>query len=412
MKWRLGAVALTAGAMFLSVLPSAPWTSAQEAEPEGPRPDQVKEVVGHLVKPENRGFSEARAEQLRVPDGFGVNVFARDLGMPRMLAVSNDGTVYVTRRETDDVLALRDVDGDGRADATFPVVANLEGVHGITIHQGRLYLATVKEIYAAELLPDGSVGPLQLLVDDLPDGGQHPNRTIAFGPDGMLYVSVGSTCNACRETNEENATMIRAMPDGSRRTVIATGLRNTIGWGWHPETGQMWGMDHGSDWRGDDTPPEELNLIQEGGNYGWPYCYGDRTPDEYLAQDPRGTTKAQYCPTTVAPVVSYQAHSAPIGMVFYTGSQFPPEYRGDAFIAMRGSWNRNPPTGYKVVRLHFEDGWPTPLQDFLTGFLIEGGAAHFARLAGVAIAADGSLLVSDDTNGAIYRVSYGRSSST
>ena len=410
MKWRLGAVTLTAGAMFLSVLPSAPWTSAQEAEPEGPRPEQVKEVVGHLVKPENRGFSEARVGQLRVPEGFGVNVFARDLGMPRMMAVSSDGTVYVTRRETDDVLALRDVDGDGRADATFPVVANLEGVHGITIHQGRLYLATVKEIYAAELLPDGSVGPLQLLIDDLPDGGQHPNRTIAFGPDGMLYISVGSTCNACRETNEENATMIRAMPDGSGRTVIAIGLRNTIGWGWHPETGQLWGMDHGSDWRGDDTPPEELNLLEEGGNYGWPYCYGDRTPDEYLAQDPRGTTKAQYCPTTVAPVVTYQAHSAPIGMVFYGATQFPPEYRGDAFIAMRGSWNRNPPTGYKVVRLHFEDGRPTPIQDFLTGFLIEGGAAHFARLAGVTVAADGSLLVSDDTNGAIYRVSYGRGS--
>jgi glucose/arabinose dehydrogenase len=223
----------------------------------------------------------------------------------------------------------------------------------------------------------------------------------------MLYLTVGSTCNCCIEKNPENATILRVQPDGSRRKIFARGLRNTIGFGWHPKTQEMWGMDHGSDWLGPDTPPEELNKLEEGRDYGWPFVYGDRQVIPGWESHPKFGNLKRYAARTTPPVLGYQAHSSPIQMVFYTASQFPEEYRNDAFVAMRGSWNRKPPIGYEVVRIKFDkEGRPVAFQKFLTGFLIEGGRAFFGRLAGLAVAKDGSLLVGDDTNGVIYRVSY------
>jgi glucose/arabinose dehydrogenase len=272
-------------------------------------------------------------------------------------------------------------------------------------------------------------------VSDLPDGGQHPNRTIGVGPDGKLYVSVGSTCNACPESNSEHATMLRLNLDGTPAQnppnpnhpmlardpmamisprVFASGLRNTLGFDWHPTTGQLWGSDHGSDGLGDDVPPDEINQIVEGTSYGWPYCWGDRQIDPTIDQPSRAMTKEAYCPKTAPPDATYQAHSAPIAFIFYRGTAFPEEYRGDAFVAFRGSWNRSQPTGYKVVRVSFDGGVPATAaggtavhDDFLSGFLIEGGAANFGRLAGLTVDGTGALLVSDDTNGVIYRVSHG-----
>ncbi|HEV2734216.1 MAG TPA: PQQ-dependent sugar dehydrogenase [Longimicrobiaceae bacterium] len=223
----------------------------------------------------------------------------------------------------------------------------------------------------------------------------------------MLYVSVGSTCNNCGETNRENATLLRMRTDGSDRGVYASGLRNMIGWDWHPATGQLWGMDHGSDWRGDDLPPEELNRVENGTHYGWPFCYGDRRVDAFTPAAPPGGDRQGFCRRTAAPVLTYTAHAAPIGMVFYKGMQFPAEYRGDAFVAMRGSWNRRPPSGYKLVRIRFDAaGSPTRIEDFVTGFLSRDGQAFRGRIAGVAVARDGSVLFADDTNGVIYRVAY------
>jgi glucose/arabinose dehydrogenase len=370
--------------------------------------DAFARVTGHLLKPRQLEFAETRLADLRLPPGFQVNVFARDLGQPRMMAVGPDGTVYVTRRDPGDVIGLRDRDGDGRAEERVTLITGRQGAHGITISSGRLYFATVKEVFVADLGPDGSVGPPRMLLGDLPDGGQHPNRTIAVGPDGHVYVSIGSSCNACEETNPEHATIVRLRSDGSARAVFSRGLRNTVGWSWHPVTRDMWGMDHGSDWRGDDLPPEELNRLVAGAHYGWPFCHGNRQPDTLTSADPkpRGTSKAEFCAGTEPPTLMYTAHSAPIGFVFYAGAQFPPEYRGDAFVAMRGSWNRNPATGYKVVRIRFVAGRPIGFEDFLSGFLVEDGRAHWGRLAGLAVAVDGSLLVSDDTNGVIFRVSY------
>lgn len=381
-------------------------SAAATPQPAGPTVTPASAQSNTFV-PEQRGFSEALARKhLRVPPGFWIDIYASGLGNTRMLAAAPDGTLYVTRREQGDVLALNDRDGDGRAEQVRSVVSGLRLVHGIALHQGQIYLATDTAVYKGRLSADGAVVGLRTIIRDLPSGGQHPNRTLAVGPDGMLYITVGSTCNACRETDQRSATVLRATLDGDDLEVFAHGLRNTIGFGWHPGSGQLWGFDHGSDGRGDDQPPEELNLLRPDGDYGWPYCFGQQRPDVYYNQDPPGTTKAAYCPSTLAPVLTYQAHSAPIGMVFYTGAQFPAGYVGDAFVAMRGSWNRAPATGYKIVRVRFQNGWPAAVEDFLTGFLIEDGAAYFGRPAGMALAPYGSLFVSDDTNGVIYRISW------
>jgi glucose/arabinose dehydrogenase len=368
-------------------------------------------VTGHAFRPERVDATPELRATLQAPEGFEVGVFAEELGNPRMMAVADDGTVYVTRPESNDVVALRDEDGDGRADGAPRVVASdLDMVHGIALRDGRIYLATVNEIYEGRITDDGAISDLTAMIDDLPEGGQHPRRTIDFGPDGKLYLQIGSSCNNCMETDESMAAISVIDPADWSRRVFAHGLRNTLGFDWHPDTGQMWGVDHGSDWRGDDVPPDELNLLQDGAHYGWPYCWGERRPDWLSsAEPPDGTSKEQFCAErTQAPALGFEAHSAGIDFLFYDGEQFPQQYRGDAFIAQRGSWNREAPVGYKVVRVRFENGQPGEVQDFLADFLTDDRKSQLGRIAGLAVAADGALLVSEDTNGVIYRVSHER----
>lgn len=364
---------------------------------------QSASVTGYALRLEQRKFDDSLLKNIKLPAGFQIRVFARDLGRPRMMAVGPDGTIYVAEQDAGRIRMF----AGGAADADLVAAEDLDKPHGLAIHDGYLYVATIKSIYRAPIRPDGSPAKLEPLMRDLPDGGQHPNRTIAFGPDGSLYISVGSTCNSCDEPNREHATMLRAEAGGTRREIFARGLRNTIGFGWHPQTKQLWGMDHGSDWRGNDTPPEELNLIDQGKHYGWPYCYGDRQPDVLNIGGPKGTSKREFCAKTESPVLTYQAHSAPIAMVFYHGDTFPAEYRNDAFVAMRGSWNRNPAVGYKVVRIVFgENGRPERFEDFAVGWLLHEEKAEFGRLAGLAVSATGSLLISEDRNGVIYEITY------
>jgi glucose/arabinose dehydrogenase len=391
MRWNITAV--LAGALV---------TVAPARAQQRPQPSVVSQRV-FTNAPAKAEWDASVIERLNVPPGFRVSVFAKDLGTARMLAVGDDGTVYVTRRDSGDVLALRD-DATGNAVSPRKVVTDLPRVHGIAVHGTRMYLATIREVYVADIGSDGSVSAPRAIVTGLPDGGQHPNRTVGVGPDGMLYVSIGSTCNQCIETNDEHATILQMTLDGAQRGVFARGLRNTVGFTWHPETRVLWGVDHGSDYKGNEIPPEELNQIQNGLHYGWPFCFGERKADESYALDPPGSTKAEFCPRTVAPTLTFDAHSAPMQLVFYDGVNFPADYRGDAFVAMRGSWNRNPPVGYKVVRVQFRDGVPMRTSDFLTGFLASNGSQHYGRIAGLAVARDGSLLVSDDANGVIYRV--------
>lgn len=341
---------------------------------------------------------------LTAPDGVDVQVFARDLINPRMLAVSPAGHLYATRRSVGDVVMLKDHDGDGRADEVV-TVASRAGMHGIAFDGDTVFLATVNDVYTAEVAGDGTFGPLTRIINDLPDGGQHPNRTLAIGSDGMLYISAGSTCNACAETNPESATILRAKPDGTSRTIFASGLRNTIGFDWQPGSGQLWGMDHGIDWLGDEVQIEELNHIRQGNNYGWPYVYG---MGEFNPQDnpPNGISLETWAAMSTDPALGHTAHAAPMQMAFYDGAMFP-QWQGDAVVAMRGSWNRRPPSGYEVVRIDFERGQPVGIEPLLTGFLVQDGDSwgYLGRLAGVAVAPDGAIFVSDDNRGIIYRLS-------
>ena len=379
--------------------------------PETNKQPTTAQVQGNVFEPALVEATDQRIAQLRVPVGFTVARYADQLGKPRMLAVSTTGYVYVSNREAGTVTLLKDNNADGVADQK-QVVATIKGAHGLTIFDNKLYIASVKEVYAAPLNADGTLGQAQTLINNLPDGGQHPNRTLAFGPDGYMYITVGSTCNACAEPNAENATILRANPDGSGRAIYASGLRNTIGFGWHPQTKELFGFDHGIDWLGDEQQKEELNQIKAGAFYGWPYIYGDGNYNPHPR--PMGdTTYAQILAKTTLPALSYDAHAAPLGMVFYTGSSagassFPAEYQNDAFVTMRGSWNRMQPSGYKVVRAHFENGIPTRIDDFVTGFLVDNNQSQFGRPVGIATLPDGSLLFSDDNNGVIYRVSYKR----
>lgn len=357
------------------------------------------EVTGHILKPEQLPAPDV--SKLTVPSGFKINKAAEGLGNARMLAVADDGSVYVTLRDQGQVLLLAN---KGNGELAPPVLAaSRAGLHGLALYQGKAYLATPHEVFRADVQKDGKLGPLEMIIHDLPDAGQHNTRTVQVGPDGMLYISVGSTCNECNEPNPENAAMLRASLDGKQRSIWATGLRDTIGWGWHPETGALWGMDHGIDWLGDGIPPEELNEIERGKRYGWPYFWGKNQVNPHI-DPPGGLSKAEWQKASTPMTLGYTSHAAPMQLSFYNGAQFPKEYRGDAFVSMRGSWNRKPSAGYEIVRIHFVAGKPQSIEPFVTGFISPAG--EYGRPCGNAIAADGSLLFTDDRNGVLYRVSY------
>ncbi len=365
--------------------------------------------VGNLpsvstFSPERVAFDESLLSRLSLPAGFSANVFARDLGGVRVLVAAPDGSVYASVPSAGTVLRLRDADGDGRAETVETVLEGYSGVHGLALGNGTLYFATPTTVHAAPLGADGAPGAPRVVADGLPSGGNHQAPGLGLGPDGRLYLTLGSSCNACEEASPERAAML-VLENGTRR-VFAGGLRNTMGFDWQPGTGALYGADQGVDLRGDDLPPDEINRLRDHGDYGWPFAYGRRVPDLLTPFDPPGTTKEAFAATTEPSVLELPAHASPIQLRFYTGTAFPAEYRGDAFVTLHGSWNRNPPNGYRVVRLRFQAaGEPEGYGDFLTGFLYDGTKV-FGRPAGLAVLPGGALLVGDDLNGVVYRVAY------
>jgi glucose/arabinose dehydrogenase len=338
------------------------------------------------------------AEKINLPPGFEVQTFASELDTPRHMAVSPAGDLFVANMRGGQVFVFPDKDGDGKADQRITFAEGLRGPHSIAFFEGAIYIA-VRDGVVRYVDKDGDLKgeDKKVLISDLPVGG-HSTKTVSFGPDKKMYVSVGSTCNICEEKDPRRATILQYNLDGTGEKIFAKGLRNSVGLTWHPQTNELWAADNGRDWLGDDLPPEEINIIKEGKHYGWPYCYGQQQPN------PEFKDRTDFCKETLPPTVPLQAHSAPLGLTFYTGKQFPEEYQGNLFVAFHGSWNRSIPTGYKVIRVKLVEGQPEKIEDFATGWLVEGDV--WGRPVDVVVGKDGALYVSDDKKGVIYRIFY------
>lgn len=330
-------------------------------------------------------------QTLQVPPGFEIAVLADDLPGVRTLKIGPDGALYAALSRSGRVVRLDATTGQGRTE----ILGDLNRPYGIAFHEGWMYVGERHRIVRYRG-PDYRAS--EVVVDDLPTGGSHWTREIVFGPDGMLYVAVGSSCNVCEERDPRRAAVTRYRPDGSDETIVAEGLRNVAGLAVHPETGELWASQNERDMLGDDLPVEEINILSDGTHFGWPYCHGEREPN------PEYRDRAAFCRSTVPPALGIQAHAAPLGMVFYDREQFPEEYRGDLFVALHGSWNRSERTGYELVRVRVEDGRPVSYEPFAHGWLTRGRVS--GRPVYPVVAPDGSLLLSDDDGGRIYRIRW------
>ena len=352
---------------------------------------QIPRQTTYSVNTLEPGMLKATDENIKtlhLPAGFHIAKLVEGLDHPRVLLAAPDDSVYVSSRETGTITLLKYENGA----ITKKTVAAYKDVHGMAFREGQLYFITIHDVFAAPIKADGTLGEAKKIISGLPDAGQHPDRTIAFGPDGWLYISVGSTCNECDERNPQQATMLRSHADGSGLETFATGLRNTIGFAFKPGTNDLYGMDDGVDWLGNDGQREELNHIMQGKKYGWPYIFADGTKNLYR-EPPKPYTLEDWDKSSERPVLTWTAHASSMQLLFYTGDMFPAEYKGDAFATMHGSWNRNPPSGYEVVRIHFENGKAVKIEPFLEGFLMKQGAqwARFARPFGLTQLEDGNL---------------------
>jgi glucose/arabinose dehydrogenase len=341
-----------------------------------------------------------RLGALTLPPGFTITVYADSVENARSLARGERGTVFVGSRDAGVVYALVDTNRDATADEVFPVLRGLGAPNGVAFRDGALYVAEVSRILRYDSIEARLRNPPKPVVvtDGLPREGHHGWRYIAFGPDGRLYVGSGAPCNICSPPGELFASILRLRPDGGGLEVFARGVRNSVGFDWHPETRELWFTDNGRDWLGPDEPPDELNRAPRAGlHFGYPSCHGGTIVDpEFGAGRP--------CAHFVAPERALGAHVAALGMRFYTGTMFPPRYRGQIFIAEHGSWNRIIPVGYRITLVRLEDGRPVSYEPFARGWL--RGGSPWGRPVDLLVMPDGALLVSDDKAGVVYRISY------
>ena len=346
--------------------------------------------------------------QLKAPPGFHISVFAQDVDGARMMIFTPGGVLLVSEAGEGKVVALLDSKHVGKADKTVTVLQGLNEPHGLAFFEGKLYVAENDKVrrYDWDEANLRATNPQKLA--DLPTGGGHSTRSIVFH-GGKMYVSAGSSCNVCIEKDPRRATVMEFNPDGSGQKIFAKGLRNAVGLAVNPKTDTVWVTVNGRDWLGDELPPETIyDLGKDGGDAGWPYCYGDRVPDQDFTKPGDGR-----CNNVLEPKVQMQAHSAPLGLGFYAGSQFPAEYRNNIFVAFHGSWNRDVPTGYKVVRVKLDDkGQPVGVaEDFITGWLAPGETKKgrwMGRPVGIVFGSDGAMYLSDDAGGVVYRITYGK----
>jgi glucose/arabinose dehydrogenase len=356
-------------------------------------------------QPEPPRSSKLPLREIRLPPGFQIDVFAEDVPNARQMALSPSGVLYVGSRNAGRVYAVVDRNRDGKADQVFTIARGLNMPSGLAWRDGSLYVAAVSRV----LRFDGIDGKLEdppkpvVVASDFPKDNHHGWKFIAFGPDGLLYVPVGAPCNLCNKEKEQPiyASITRMKPDGSGREIFAHGIRNTVGFDWHPETKELWLTENGRDMMGNDKPPDELlHAPKKGLHFGYPYCHGKDIRDPEFGTRP--------CSDFTPPAIELGPHVAAIGMRFYTGSMFPSEYRNRIFIAEHGSWNRDEPIGYRVTMVRLEGNRAVSYETFAEGWLRKNGKA-WGRPADVLVMPDGALLVSDDEAGAIYRISFRKS---
>ena len=354
---------------------------------------------------------ETITDQLVPPKGFELTLFADNIPNARFMKAPPAGQLLVSSPKTGTVYLLADIDGTGKADERIPLITGLNRPHGLDIlHDDEtswLYIAETNAVgrIAIDWSTASTEGDYQRLITNLPNTGGHWTRTIQFGTDGWLYLTVGSSCNVCEETDPRRAAMMRYRPDGSGEQIYATGLRNSVGFDWAPWDNSLYATDNGRDMLGDDFPPCELNRIKAGGFYGWPNIngFGDLDPD--FGQNKPAEDKAALLATSISPVFGFRAHNAPLGMSFLNYPDRPDGYRRTALVALHGSWNRTEPDGYKVVALHWDQQGKITSEDFVSGFLRPDNDV-IGRPVDIEEGMDGSIFISDDYAGAIYRVRY------
>jgi glucose/arabinose dehydrogenase len=341
--------------------------------------------------------------RLTLPRGFAVAQYATVRGA-RAMVQGPDGSVYVSTPRAGEIVRVVDANADGVGESQEVVLRGLDRPHGMAFHAGKFYVANTGGVMRFALDSRGVPTGTGEAINSYDTGGGHWTRSILFGADNRMYVSIGSTCNICVEKTPDRAAVMQYDADGKNGRVFSSGLRNAVGMAMHPATRQIWVSQHERDNIKPDhqnLPTEEINILADGRDYGWPYCHGARVPNPEFNDQAR-------CNRTEPPALRLQAHSAPLGMTFLANAtQFPREWRGDALLAFHGSWNRDVPTGAKVVRVRVRNGRPVSYEDFITGWQNEQGQ-RWGRPVDVLVLRDGSVLVSDDNGGMLWRVTGAR----
>jgi glucose/arabinose dehydrogenase len=349
------------------------------------------------------GSSAADSPPIALPQGFRVELVADGLGTPRALALDPSGTLLVSIPNQGRIVALPARQAPDGARSPVTVTSGLRLPHGLAARHGHLWVAETGRVlrFRYDVQTYSVSGPV-VVVPDLPPGAHHWTRSIAFGPDGRVYVAIGSSCDACREADRRRAAIVSYAADGSNERVVATGLRNPVGLAFDPTSGALWTSVNERDWRNGGAPPDYLAEVRQGNRYGWPDCYADGGA---VARDPefRGTGD---CRGLALPSLEFPPHSAPLGLAFYTAMQFPPEYRGNLFVALHGSRAGVPSAGYKIARVVLTPRQPPRFEDFATGW--RAGDRVWGRPADVLVGRDGGLYISDDYGGRVLRVTFAR----
>ncbi|OPY85927.1 MAG: Glucose / Sorbosone dehydrogenase [Syntrophorhabdus sp. PtaU1.Bin153] len=344
--------------------------------------------------------AEIHLDRIKLPPGFIIDTYATNVEGARSLAPGPEGIVFVGSRSPGRVYALVDRNGDHKADEVVVVLRGLDSPNGVAYREGSLYVAEISRILRFDDIAKQLTNPPRPVVvnDSFPKETHHGWKFIAFGPDDKLYVPVGAPCNICFRDDPRYASIMRMNPDGSGLEIFAQGVRNTVGFDWHPGTRELWFTDNGRDWMGNNQPPDELNCApHKGMHFGFPYCHGGTVADPEWG-------KKRSCKEFVPPRKNLGPHVAALGMRFYTGTMFPVRYRSNIFIAEHGSWNRMVPIGYRITRVTENDGVISGYEVFAEGWL--HGMASWGRPVDILVMPDGALLVSDDKADAVYRISY------